>query len=352
VEAVSVLAGVALLALVVVDVFVTVFIPRGRPGPMTERLYRQLWRAWRRLVDRSSGDRRRRLLALAGPFLLPLTIVVWALSLVGAFTLIYLPFTSSFQSPSSRPGSPLLTAVYFSAYSATTLGVGDVYASSPVLRMLSVIEAAMGFAVFTVAITYLLSVFNALQRSTSLALEVSRYLHAQSRDALETLCVLLIEQQDEELSQWLGQVSSRLVETAQAQEQYPVLQYFHIPDDDRALPVASAELLAVLTTCLALLDPAGHPALAASHRTRFAFQTAADHATARGAKVATEIRPPAPQRSGLIQYERVRGGLETAGVQLRRDDEARAEFLALRQRWDQGNAALLDHFGYLQPFDG
>jgi hypothetical protein len=347
VEVVSVLAGVTLLTLVMVDVFVTVFIPRGRPGPITKRLYRHLWRAWRSAVDRTRGQRRRRLLALAGPILLPLTTVVWALGLVTSFTLIYLPFGEAFEFPSSSDASALLTAAYFSAYSATTLGVGDVYASSPALRILSVTEAAMGFAVFTVAITYLLSVFNALQRSTSLALEVSRYLHARSDDALETFATLLAERQDEELSQWLGQVSSRLVETTQAQEQYPVLEYFHVPDDDRALPVASAELLEVLTACLAVLDPSAHSALAAGHRVRYAFHTAARHATERAAKVAPGFGPrqelPAER---LAQYERIRGRLNTGAATLRHDDEARTDFVALRERWDQANAALNDHFGY------
>ncbi len=96
--------------------------------------------------------------------------------------------------------------------------MGDVYATSIVLRLLSVAEAALGFALFTVAvaITYVLSVFSALQRSTSSALEVARYLHAEFDDAVETLASLLHQGQDEELSDWLAQFTVRLVEAAQA----------------------------------------------------------------------------------------------------------------------------------------
>lgn len=340
------LAGVSLLVLVMVDVFVTVFVPRGRPGPVTRRLYRDLWSGWRRAARRLDGHERR-LLALAGPFLLPLTTVVWSLGLIAAFTLVYLPLSEAFVLPSSGEPSPLVVSLYFSAYSATTLGVGDVYASSPLLRLLSVTEAAMGFALFTVAITYLLSVFNALQRSTSLALEISRYLHARHDDAMETFAALLAERQDEELGQWLAQVSSRLAETAEAQEQYPALEYFHVPDDARALPVALAEFLDVLTACLAVLDPEKHPALAASQRVRFAFLVATEHATERAGKVAPGFEPPdALQSERATRYQRVRAVLEAADAGLRPDEQACAMFLELRSRWDQPTASLIDHFGY------
>lgn len=341
------LAGAALLVLLMVDVFVTVFVPRGRPGPLTRRLYRHLWRGWRGAVRRLGGHDQRRLLALAGPFLLPLTTVVWSLALIAAFTLVYLPLSEALDDTSSGTSSPLVIALYFSGYSATTLGVGDVYATSSVLRLLSVTEAAMGFAVFTVSITYLLSVFNALHRATSLALEITRYLHARHDDALETFAALLAERQDEELSQWLAQVGSGLAETAQAQEQYPALEYFHVPDDARALPLAVAELLDVLTACLTVLDPGAHPALGASQRVGFAFQVAIQHAGEHAAKVAPGFEPPnALQRERAARYERVRSLLEAAEASLRPDEEARALFLALRSRWDEPTASLIHHFGY------
>jgi hypothetical protein len=64
-------------------------------------------------------------------------------------------------------GSGPVAALYVSAYAATTLGVGDIYATTPVLRLLITLEAGLGFALFSIPITYVLSVYNALLRATA-----------------------------------------------------------------------------------------------------------------------------------------------------------------------------------------
>lgn len=55
-----------------------------------------------------------------------------------------------------------------------------------------------------------------------------------------------------------------LTTTAQPQAQYPLIAYFHIPRDDRALPVALADLLELVTLCRALPDASRFPALTSS----------------------------------------------------------------------------------------
>lgn len=72
---------------------------------------------------------------------------------------------------------------------------------------------------------------------------------------------------------------------AQAQQQYPVLDYFHVPDDDRALPVASATFLDVLTACLAVLDEEHHPGLTRGPRVTYAFHAAVRYLAERAEKI-------------------------------------------------------------------
>jgi hypothetical protein len=161
--------GWCCLALLV-DVFGTVFVPRGGAGFVTSRLYRFVWAGWMRAAARA-GRHRRSILALAGPVLLPLTVAVWVAELVGAFALVYRPFVEQFSVPQSGAGPSWVTSLYVSAYSATTLGVGDVYASTSWLRLLMTLEAGLGFALFSISITYVLSVYGALLRATALALQ-------------------------------------------------------------------------------------------------------------------------------------------------------------------------------------
>ena len=87
-----VLAGAAVLLLLLVDVVQTVFVPRGDAGPVTRRVHRAVW-ATGRHAARSPRLLRRRLLGLVGPLLLPLTVLLWALELVVGFALVYLPLS-------------------------------------------------------------------------------------------------------------------------------------------------------------------------------------------------------------------------------------------------------------------
>lgn len=109
------LAGLVLLGVVILDVFGTVFVPRGGAGVITRRLYTTVWASssW---VSARSGPHRRAVLALAGSILLPLTVAVWVVALITAFTLIYLPYTPQLSVPQGEPGWTAL--IYASAYAA------------------------------------------------------------------------------------------------------------------------------------------------------------------------------------------------------------------------------------------
>lgn len=54
------------------------------------------------------------------------------------------------------------TALHYSGFNLTTLGVGDVTAKTSLYRLLMVTEAAIGFASFSMVITYFLSVYSSL----------------------------------------------------------------------------------------------------------------------------------------------------------------------------------------------
>jgi hypothetical protein len=346
VSVVAVLLGVLLLGVLVLDVFRTVFVPRGHAGPVTRRVYRWTWDCAHRLSRRSTRPRHR--LAHVGPLLLPLTIVLWALELVLAFGLVYVALSDRFVVP-TRSGEldSFSTALYVSGYSATTLGVGDVYAGDALTRLLMVVEAALGFALFTVAVTYLLSIYNALQRSTALAAEIASYLGEEEWGAGEgrtQTCALLA---GDELVAWLPGVASRISETTQAQEQYALLSYFHVPDDHRALPVALGRLLEVLTVCRTLLDPQRFALQATGQTVVFASHTAVHHAVLRAQVVGGDPPDEDDLRADRGEaYARARAALQAAHVPLRPDAEARVRYDAARAEWDGADLALQTHFGY------
>lgn len=346
VEILSVIAGVALLAGVVLDVFSTVFVPRGGPGWVTRRLYRGVWKAWIAIAC-AGGRRRRRLLAQAGPILLPLTVIMWVVQVVVGFALIYLPFTEDLATPPRGGKADWVSALYVSAYSATTLGVGDVYASTGPLRLLMTFEAAIGFALFTVSITYLLSVYSALQRATSLALAITTFVGRRSgEDGLDVVCRSVSTGSESETVTWLGQTMTQLAETSQAQRQYPLIAYFHIPDDHRAPPVALSDLLLLLTVCMSVLDPDRHPTLSSSPTIVGAWRSACEFVTNAGGKLGAGASGRDVEDRASRQYDDARARLSAAGIALRAEPQARQQFLDLYLAWRPDEQRLLRHFRY------
>lgn len=337
------LAGLVLLGVVILDVFGTVFVPRGGAGVITRRLYATAWAvfSW---VSARSGRHRRAVLAAAGPILLPLTVAVWAVGLIAGFALIYLPYTPQFSVPQGEPG--WVAPIYASAYAATTLGVGDVYATAPILRLLITVEAGLGFALFSTGITYVLSVYGALLRATALSLQITSFIRAEpGEDAVDVVCRSVKTHSEEQTVAWLRGAVSDLATTAQAQAQYPLIPYFHVPRDDRALPLALIDLLELLTVCRTLPDPSAFPSLTSGHTVVWASRMTTTFVVEHAEQVAS-AGDSAHEDCDLGAYLRTRERLLAAGIALRHDEEARSDYLALRRQWWSAGQALLDHFGY------
>jgi hypothetical protein len=349
VDVLALLLGSLLLVVLVVDVLLTVFVPRGGPGAVTSSAYRLAWSLWRRAAGRVPARRRRRFLSLGGPALLPLTVLLWAGELVLGFALLYLPFSDRLVYPDGeRPLDAFSGALYLSGYSATTLGVGDVHPDDALVRLLTTAQAGLGFALFSVSIAYLLSVYGALQRSKELALEVSQYLGlAEGADSVDALVQTVSEEHEDELAAWLSQVTSRLISATEAQEQYPLVQYFHVPEDRRALTLTLPVLLELLTVCRSLLDPVRFPRLAEGRSTGFSMRTLSwylDRHADRVRSSRSAHAPGDPQRRA--RHDRARRRLAAAGMGLRSPDDSWERYRTLHAEWDGDDVVLRQHYGY------
>src|SRR5690606_1974964 len=144
--------GAALILLVAVDIFFTVFHSSGHGGPINRRQNRLLWWFLRKVgIRRGNADHR--LLALSGPLLLVTTLAVWMLSLVVGYALVYLPFMHTYIVSPGQLRTPLLEAIYYSALTSPTVGTGDLVPNLEAIRMVTAVEALTGFAAASAAIT-------------------------------------------------------------------------------------------------------------------------------------------------------------------------------------------------------
>ena len=231
--------GGLLIVLLAMDVFFTVFHAQGQGGPLTRGLSRLVWAATRSLGQRADGSKRDRVLALGGPVLVVTTLLLWVTLLVVAYTLVYYPWIRTFLVSPGSLRTPWLEALYYSGYTAATLGLGDVIADTEALRLLTVLQAFGGFALLSVSTSYFLGVYRELIAMQSLAVDISGLFSKGEEQVLR----FTRDEGYDALARWSEQLSSDLSRSLVAHHQYPVLHYFRPRQASRALPVQLGALL-------------------------------------------------------------------------------------------------------------
>jgi hypothetical protein len=257
----STLAGVALILLIVFDVYATVLHASARNGPVGERLNRTVWRLSRFVAFKLSRVRRHALLNVVGPMLMPLLVITYIVLLVFAFALVYLPHVPEQFALTYPKGEASWTdAVYFSGCTLTTLGYGDIVPRTTWLRFTSLFEAATGFALISLSIAYLLGVYSALERKRAVALS----LYHQAGEGADVAGFIMhhhVEGRFHGLREALRKTTRDVQELLESHIEHPVIHYFHPREVYKSFPRI---LFLMLETCAVIrstLEPVEHAEL-------------------------------------------------------------------------------------------
>lgn len=168
--------GAALVAVVLRDIFHTLFHPSGL-GTIARAVFAGVWRATRPAWRRGVGAE------LAGPASLVAVVATWTGGIVVGFALVYRPALESFTLSHGRPPeADLGTALYVSTVAVSTLGLGDVVPTTGPMRAVVVVQALVGFLLLTAAISWVLQLYPALTRRRTLARSL-HVLHTTRYDA-------------------------------------------------------------------------------------------------------------------------------------------------------------------------
>lgn len=161
---VSAVGGTLLVLVVIREVFHSLFHPSGQGG-LTMSAFRIVWRVTGRLGPRARS--------VAGPLAMVLVIASWVGAMLVGWALIYLPWLpegfilASSLTPAEQDG--FLDALYYAWVTQATLGYGDIAPQTDVFRVLAPLQATIGFGLFTLVVTWVLSVYPALQRQRATA---------------------------------------------------------------------------------------------------------------------------------------------------------------------------------------
>lgn len=171
--------GVAAILVGLNDVFRTFVHPSAR-ARLSTALMRLPWVATRRIAGAPARA--------AGPVGVLLVMVTWVVLQVVGWALVYVPHVSTGFSYSEQvePGqfAAFAEALYMSIVVLGTLGLGDVVFTQPVLRLVSPVEALIGFVLLTAGISWIMQLYPALARRRAWALHVSHLARADFAAAL------------------------------------------------------------------------------------------------------------------------------------------------------------------------
>lgn len=249
----SILIGLALLLFVVNDVYATILHARARGGWISETINRTLWGATRAIAFRLTRQRRHRLLNSIGPLLLPLLLGTLIILLVVGFALIYLPqMPASFYVAPEAASPSWVEALYFSGITLTTVGYGDIAPHSTAMRLIALVQAASGFVLISLGVTYLITVYSALERKRTVALTF--YHRAdQGADAAGFIAHHFVDGKFYGLDTTLRAATRDIQTLLEAHVEHPIIHYFHPTEVHKSMPrilFLILEVCVVIKSCL------------------------------------------------------------------------------------------------------
>jgi hypothetical protein len=311
------IVATALIAVVLVDTFEVMLLPRRvrhayRPA---RYYYRAAWVCWRAIADLlPAGKWRNGFLAAFGPFSLLMLVGLWATGLIVGFALLHWSLGTALAA-NGEVG--FFTYVYFSGTTFFTLGYGDMVPTGRFGRGMSVVEAGLGFTFLAVVISYLPILYQAFSRR-EIVISLLDARAGSPPTAGELLRRVSEAHQPVDLCSMLGPTlvdwerwSAELLESHLS---YPVLRFYRSQHDNQSWVAA---LTTVLDTCSVLI--AGVDG-ADTYQARLTFAMARHAAV--DLSLVSELLPRGPEADRLPAAElaRLRESLRTAGLTLQ--DEA------------------------------
>jgi hypothetical protein len=242
------IAGELLVWLAVLDVFMTVLYARVGTSIVAGRVAGGLWRAFRWLagwVPRWKDA----LLSFAGPVILVAIVACWTWIMdLGTAMIIYPNLGHGIRNTSGPTSTSFLTALYAGGISLSVVGSSSYSPQTTGFRMFYLFNSLVGTSVLSLTLTYLMQVYNALQRRASLALR-AHLSTGESGDAADLLLKLGPQGQFSPGYTRLSEFAAEISSLRETYDHYPVLLYFRYRATHNAL--ARVMLLGLDTVSLA-----------------------------------------------------------------------------------------------------
>ncbi|MGI8495442.1 MAG: potassium channel family protein [Pyrinomonadaceae bacterium] len=348
------IAGLALLAMVFGDIYSTILRSSEYSGLFSNAINRNLWRLGLIITRKLSRRQRHRILASLGPLLMPIYIACLVSMLITGFALIYIPrIATEFKIVEPVYESAISQGFYFSGVTFLTIGYGDILPVSGFTRFFALIEGASGIAIISLSITYLITVYGALERRRTVAL-IFYHQARQGADISGFIVSHFARGNFHSLTPSLHEATRNLDEMLESHLEYSIIHFFHSREVYKGLPriiFIVFEAVAILNSMLdeaSYVEAGDHPdVLIAGDSARYVL-----------AELLTKLNLEAcaneafePENRTLLRhrycFNRASRRLQKVGIKLRSDlDQAFEEYSADRNLWEKQLYHLSNFLGY------
>ncbi|MGK7393817.1 MAG: ion channel [Candidatus Cyclobacteriaceae bacterium M3_2C_046] len=183
---------------------------------------------WQMLLFRFFG---RRIFKLSGMFINLSLLISWVILIWLGLFLIFSSNPEAIINSQGKMASSI-ERLYFTGYVLSTLGVGNLFPSTPFFQVVTSVFSFFGFIFFTLALTYLISVFSAIMHKRSLSLFLNKLGDSPSEAAN------LLTSQEPAFTYQQILALQNMIEVHSAHHQaYPVLHYYINSDKPNSLSI-------------------------------------------------------------------------------------------------------------------
>lgn len=334
----AIVLGVLCISVILQDSFETIVLPRrvSRKFRMSRLFYTSTWPLWRAIGRKMRpGNRREYYLSYYGPLSLILLLVIWALVLIFAFALLQWGLGSALSVQGEPP--TFLIDLYMSGTNFITLGLGDVVPHPGLPRLLTVLEACIGFGLLALIIGYVPVIYQAFsRREASISLLDARA--GSPPSAAELLGRHYRGKDASELIQYLREWERWCAELLESHLSYSVLAYYRSQHEHQSWLGALTTLMDVCALIMVGID--GIPVKPAKFIFAMARHAAVDLAQVFGV-------PPVPKsrynRLSPADFARLREKLAAAGILLNNGEITEKRLATLRATYEPFVSALADY---------
>jgi hypothetical protein len=331
---IAIIAGVSVIFGVLLDAFESVVLPRRvqRQFRISIFFYRNTWASFAKLAGRIESQRQREtMLGYFGPISLIALLGVWALSLIFGFAL--LQYGGGEHLVLSNQPITFRLLLYHSGETFFTLGYGDITPASTFSRILSVLEAGMGFGFLAIVIGYLPTIYSAFSRRE---IEIS-LLDARAGSppsAAELLSRGIDGQGKATLDQLFHDWERWAAEVLESHLSYPVLSLYRSQHSNQSWLGALTVILDATAIVIAQIDGIN------SEQARRTFKMARHAVVDLAQTLNAHYDPSHPERLTPEDLAQIRAQLAGKGLKLKEGAEAEEKLYEIRAKYEPYVQAL------------